>query len=155
MGYNLAGLLIRKKLENTSEIESLLKENLNYTEEVGFEDATTGFEENILDVLHTEKGTLLFYELGRLYDVSSYKEEVIQFMVSDVSDTYYFEHYNNEELKRKYITSQGEIAEDIGTGSIDIEEDLIDEIWELTNQFLESNSIDTIFESNFKRYQIN
>ncbi len=154
MGYNLGGLLIRKKLESTVEIEKLLKEKVTYTEEVGFEDAVTSFKENVVDVLHTEKGTLLVYELGRLYDISDRKEEVIQFMVSDVSDTYYFEHYNKEELKRKYITSEGEIAEDIGTGSFNIEEDVIDEIWGLTNQFLQYESSESVFEGVFKRYQI-
>ncbi len=75
-------------------------------------------------------------------------------MVSDVSDTYYFEKYSKGKLQRKYITSQGAIAEDEGEGFVSEDDDLMDKIWEFTDDYLKNNFIENMFDIKFKQYKI-
>lgn len=153
MGFNLAGLIVRKKLTEI-EIGTFLETSLHFLEEVDFETATSDFrDENTIDVLQTEKGTLIITGFGNIYDLASIKEEVIQFMVSDISDTYYFEQYSDGNLLRKYITSQGETAEDIGEGIISEEDDIMDKVWTLTDEYLQNGFVENMFDMKFKRYE--
>lgn len=91
MGYNLAGLLIKNKYSQ-QKIEELIESEIEFIEVVDFENAiSSSHDENSIDILQTETGTLIITELGQIYDISNTKNNVIQFMISDVSDTYYFE----------------------------------------------------------------
>ena len=103
MGFNIAGLILKQKLDSKQDLENLLSNELEFLKEVDFEAATSSFrDENTIDVLGTENGTFVIIELGKLYDITNIKAEVIQFMISDLSDTYYFEKYNHGNLDRKY-----------------------------------------------------
>ncbi len=154
MGFNIAGLIVNKKISDT-EIETLVESKIRFLNEVDYENAISGFrDENTIDVLQTETGTFLITELGQMYDLSGFSHDIIQFMISDVSDTYYFEKFANGQLVRKYITSQGEIAENIGDGFISEDDDLMDKILEFTDEYLQndfSNNTETI---KFKRYEL-
>ena len=120
-----------------------------------FDEATSSFrDENTIDILQTDHGTLVIMELGQIYDLTNIKVEVVQFMVSDVSDTYYFEKYSNGKLDRKYINSQGEVAEDIGEGFVNEDDDLMDKIWEFTDDYLQNNFTENMFDLKFKRYEV-
>ena len=152
MGYNIAGLLIKRETDQTI-IEDLLDSKISFTGEVGFEDATTGDrEENTIDILQTSSGTLIFTEFGSLYDISNFDGEIIQFIISDISDTYYFEKYISGKLDRKYIYSQGEVSEDEGSGIIKEGDDLEDVIWQQADDFLQNNFTENMFNLQFKRY---
>jgi hypothetical protein len=152
MGYNITGLLIKGGTDQKI-IEDLLDNSISFSEETDFEDAAGSFREgNMIDILQTEGGTLIFTEFGTLYDISHFDREIIQFIISDISDTYYFEKYSSGKLDRKYIYSQGEISEDEGTAIIKEGEDLEAVIWQLADEFLQNNFIETMFDLKFKRY---
>lgn len=152
MGFNIAGLIANCKIDE-KEIGHLVENEITYSGEVGFEEATSSFrDENTIDVLQSEKGTLIIVEMGVQSDISNFKGEIIQFIISDVSDTYYFEKYTNGYLDRKYIYSQGEVFEDEGEGIIKEDEDITDLIWEFCEKYLQNNFLETMFEQKFRRY---
>ena len=155
MGFNIAGLIIKQKIDNEQELENLLENKLSFSKDVDFDEATSSFrDENTIDILQTDHGTLVIIQLGQIYDLTNIKVEVVQFMVSDVSDTYYFEKYSNGKLDRKYINSQGEVAEDIGEGFVNEDDDLMDKIWEFTDDYLQNNFTENMFDLKFKRYEV-
>ncbi|GAL61841.1 hypothetical protein [Algibacter lectus] len=155
MGFNIAGLLIENKIEK-QEIEKILECKITFLREVDFEEASSSYrdDDESIDILQTETGTLIITELGQVYDISIFDGKIIQFMISDVSDTYYFEKYINGNLERKYINSQGEIAKNEGVGIIEEGNDMTDLIWELANNYLQNNFAENMFDKKFKRYKI-
>jgi hypothetical protein len=154
MGFNVAGLMIRKKVDQ-SEIEKLLSNKISFVEDVDFEGATSeAKDDNAIDVLQSESGTLLITTLGSIFDLSDTSDDIIQFMISEVSDTYYFEHYNSGQLIRKFIYSQGEIAEDTGEGEVSEKDDLADKVWELAGNYLQNDFAENMFDHKFRRYQL-
>jgi len=154
MGFNIAGLLIKGETNETS-IKNLLGHTISFLEEVNFDEATSSFRnENTIDILQTKTGALIITELGQVYDITNFGKEIIQFMISDVSDTYYFEKYTAGEIDRKYIYTQGEIVENEGDGIIKDDGYLLDLIWEFTDNYLQNSFIDNMFELKFKRYKL-
>ncbi|MCD9854891.1 hypothetical protein LUD75_09255 [Epilithonimonas sp. JDS] len=154
MGFNIAGLLMKSQMTE-QQIEDFLETKITYSSTVDFEEATSGSrDQNTIDVLQTDSGTLIITELGQLYDITDFEGEIIQFMISDVSDTYYFEKYNNKVLERKYIYSQGEIAEDEGSGIITEDAEILDLVWEFADHYLQNDFTKNLFSQKFKRYQI-
>jgi hypothetical protein len=154
MGYNIAGLLIKGQSDQKI-IENLIGRKISFSEEIYFDDATASFrEDNTIDILQTETGTLIFMEFGTLYDISDFDGKIIQFIISDISDTYYFEKYSSGQLERKYIYSQGEISEDEGNGIIEESQDLEDVIWQQAGDFLQINFIEKMFDLKFKRFHL-
>ncbi|WP_299249174.1 hypothetical protein [uncultured Cytophaga sp.] len=155
MGFNIAGLIFKNDVGNEKELERLLNIKLEYKSTVNFEDATSSSrDENTIDVLHTAHGALVIMTLGEIFDISTIQNEVVQFMVSDVSDTYYFEKYSEGKLDRKYISSMGEVIEDVGDGIVNEENDLMEIVWEIADDYLQNNFSDNMFDLNFKRYEI-
>lgn len=155
MGFNIAGLIFKKNISSEKELESLLDIKLEYKTNVGFEDATSSSRaENTIDVLQTEHGALVIMSLGEIYDLTAIEHDVVQFMVSDVSDTYYFEKYSEGKLDRKYISSIGEIIEDEGEGIVSDGDDLMDIVWEIANDYLNNNFSEIMCDLDFKRYEI-
>lgn len=154
MGFNIAGLLIENKIEK-QEIEKILECKITFLREVDFEEASSSYrdDDESIDILQTETGTLIITELGQVYDISIFDGKIIQFMISDVSDTYYFEKYINGNLERKYINSQGEIAENEGVGIIEEGNDMMDLIWELANNYLQNNFAENMFEKKVQKIQ--
>lgn len=156
MGYNIAGLLINRKMDSAG-LEKLLGVKLEYFKDIDFEEASGSYNtQGMIDVLASETGTLLFMELGQIYDLSLFPADlkVIQFMISDVSDTYYFEMYANGNSVRKLITTQGDIAEDTGTGFITIEDDTEEIVWEFADAFLKNGFMEKRYEMQLKCYEI-
>lgn len=153
MGYNITGLLIKGKTDQRI-IEGLVGQKISFSEESDFDDATGGFrEDRTIDMLQTQTGSHILTEFGTLYDISKFDGEIIQFIISDVSDTYYFEKYFNGKLERKYIYSQGDISEDEGNGIISEGEDLEEVIWQQAGEFLQNNFTATMFDLKFNRYR--
>ncbi len=154
MGYNITGLIIRGTMEQGM-IEDLTDQEISFSEEKSFEDATGSFrEDNTIDILQTQTGALIFTEFGRLYDISNFDGEIIQFSISDIADTYYLEKYIAGKLERKYICSQGEISENEGSGLIKEGEDLEEVIWQQAGDYLQNNFIEMMFDLKFKRYRL-
>ena len=154
MGFNIAGLLIKGQTDD-AQINSLLESKIAFYKTVSFEEATSSLrDDNTVDILQTKTGSLIITELGQIYDISTFEKDIIQFMISDVSDTYYFEKYTNGKLDRKYIYSQGEIQENEGQGIIKEDDDVLDLIWEFTDAFLQNDFMENRFEQKFKRYKL-
>ncbi|AUC77059.1 hypothetical protein [Olleya sp. Bg11-27] len=154
MGFNISGLLIKGQTDN-AQINTLLESHIAFYKTVSFEEATSSFrDDNTVDILQTKTGTLIITELGQIYDISTFETDIIQFMISDVSDTYYFEKYTNGKLDRKYIYSQGEIQENEGQGIIKEDDDVLDLIWEFTDTFLQNGFMENRFDQKFKRYTL-
>ena len=105
MGYNITGIICSKKIDTTEGFEKFLGMKLkNLNEEVLFENALNSFkEEGCIDTYNTEKGTFILPDFGKQYDFTKTPdiEHIIQFIVSDVSDTHYFEKLLNGKLVRK------------------------------------------------------
>ena len=149
----MTGLLIKGKTDQRI-IEDLVGQKISFSEESDFEDATGSFrEDRTIDMLQTQTRSLILTEFGMLCDISKFDGEIIQFMISDISDTYYFEKYLSGKLKRKYIYSQGDISEDEGNGIINEGEDLEEVIWQLAGEFLQNNFTASMFDLKFKRYR--
>lgn len=149
MGYNIAGVLTDTKLNNQEDLKEVFQTTLKYIEDVDSESATIPKHSSEYDVYTNNKGSLVLFQLGELYEFSDTKGVFIQFMISDVSDTYYFEKYNNGQLERKLIVSQGEFTEDEGIGIIDGDDDFMDKVLELSNELL---AINDFYNLTFKRY---
>jgi hypothetical protein len=153
MGFNITGILVKKKFDNEQEIETFLEKKIEFSKDVDFDEATSSFrDKNTVDILQTENGGFIITGLGELYNLVKTENEVIQFMVSDVSDTYYFEKYSAGQLVRKYISSQGETIENIGEGFINENEDLIENIWAFADEYLKNDFTKNMFHLKFKRY---
>jgi hypothetical protein len=155
MGFNIAGLLVKKKFDTEQEIETFLEIKMKFSKDVNFEEATSSSrDENTIDILQTEHGIFIITELGQVYDLTNTENDAIQFIVSDVSDTYYFEKYSGGQLVRKRVTSQGETAEDIGEGMINEDDDLMDKIWDFASEYLQNDFNENMFDLKFKRYEL-
>ena len=157
MGYNIAGLLINKKIDGMEGLEKLLNVKLAYFKDIDFEEASDSYNtQGMIDVLATETGTLLLMELGQIYDLSTFPKDVdvIQFMISDVSDTYYFEKYDKGQPVRKFITTQGDIAEDTGEGLISEDDDLEEIVWEFADAYLQNNFMENRYDMMLKCYEV-
>ena len=155
MGLNIAGLIIKEKVALTEGLESILASKLTFTTEVDFDDAASSFKERFTDVIQNEIGTLVLTTFGELYDLSTCKADCIQFMISDVSATYYVEQYSGGNLIRKFIISEGEIAEDIGEGLVGEDDDISDKVWDWIDEYLALNgNLDSLYEGSFKRYEM-
>lgn len=153
MGYNIAGLLMKGHIDQI-QIETVLERKIVFLADTDFEDATGSLRDKTVDLLQTSKGLLLLTELGVMYDISEFDGEIIQFMISDVSETYYFEKYTQGNLDRKYISSQGGMIENQGSGIINADDEMIEVIWKLTGDFLQNNFTENRFDFKFKRYRL-
>ena len=155
MGFNFAGLIIKNNIENQEQLESLLNQKLEYYKSVSFDDATSSLrDDDSVDILKTKNGVLVIMALGQKYDLTKIPGEVIQFMNSDVSDTYYFEKCTDGKLDRKYITSQDNTAEDFGENYIVEDEDLIDVVWAFADEYLRINILKNQSRISFERFII-
>lgn len=154
MGLNIAGLIFNKKIDN-QQLEDLFNNKLEYAKDTDFDEATSSFrDENTIDVLQTEYGTFVIIEMGEVHDLTNIHSEIVQFIVSDVSDTYYFEKYSNGKLERKFISSQGEIADNFGEGILNEDDDLEDKVWEFIDNYLQINFTEIMFDLKFRQYKI-
>lgn len=148
MGFNIASILIKGKVSE-DQISEILGYQITYNQEVDFEEASSSFRpENAVDIFQNENGTFIFVPFTDDSDLSKCKNDIVKIIISDVSDTYYFEKFSDGKLERKYIYSQGEIFENEGIGIIDEETNFTDLLWEFCDEFLKEE----IFEKKFKRY---
>lgn len=155
MGFNISGLIIKNKSKNLKELESLLNNKLKFVEDIDFEQAMSNYRvKNTIDIMQSPSGIFAFMEVGQFQDLTRIKSDCIQFLISDVSDTYFFEKYSNGKLDRKLITSQGEISEEYGEGYIKKGDDFMDKIWKFAEEYLEDNFTEDMFSCDFKRYKI-
>lgn len=155
MGFNIAGIIVKENIESTSDLEKIFGQTFEYNKEVGFEEAaSTHKTPNSIDVYSNKNGGFVTMGIESLIDLSSTEKDIVQFIVSDVSDTYYFEKHKNGELERKLITSEGEVAEDAGTGIINRDDEFLDVIWSLADDFLETNFTEVMSDLKFKHFEL-
>ena len=70
--------------------------------------------------MQTRTGIFAFLEPGCFQDATRIKSDCIQFLISDVSDTYFFDKHSNGKLERRLITTQGKIIEEFGEGYLNL-----------------------------------
>ena len=163
MGYNFSGLIINKKLDTATELSAILETKLQKMGTTGFENASSSYKEpGLIDVLTTDKGTLVLTEQGSLYELQEVSKgiEIIQFIISDVSSTYYLEKCSDGQLIRKSITSEFESVEDMGEplpfeSSKDAKEekDFSETLWEAIGSVLQIDAPRALHDLDFARYQ--
>ncbi|RQO75585.1 hypothetical protein DBR43_09620 [Pedobacter sp. KBW06] len=137
------------------EIEVILRNEITFLKEVTFEDATNSSrDENTIDIFHGEKGTFVITEPGQLYEVEDFNNEVIQFVIAEVSDVYFFEKYSGGKLVRRYINLQGSMEENFGEGIISGDKDLMDRVWSFVDEYLQIGAGGDIFGLKFRRYEL-
>ncbi len=154
MGINISGIITDKKISE-GEIEKLLEEKLTLKSTVSFEEAIESVPKgNAIDVLHTNFGTIIFMDMGCIYEIHNFKNQIVQFMIIDISDTYWFEKYDNGKLLRKFVYSQGDIGDNIGEGIVNDGKDVEDVVWEIANEYLKIDFLQSTDELTFNRYSL-
>ncbi|MEM7658158.1 MAG: hypothetical protein AAF399_18675 [Bacteroidota bacterium] len=95
-----------------------------------YETATVNFrKDNNIYLYSSERGSIVLPNFGQLAQHIPPAGDFIQFIVSDASDTQYVERYHNGEVSRKFISTDGEVAEDVGEGFLEADDYVLDVIW--------------------------
>lgn len=148
MGLNIAAIIAKEKMSE-QEISQLLGVSLSSSQEVGFEEAVSEYHpEKGISILQSEKGSLLFVPMEE-YNLSAHKGEIVNMIIGDASDTYYFEKFLGGNSVRKFIYSQGEIYEDEGEGIVDENTDFTDLFFEICEEYLQTSDLENY---SFKHY---
>ena len=156
MGFNLTGIATNFPLESREEIEQNLGFSIEKleSENTSLEEASANHkQEDTLFVLSNSKGALVFPDFGGLIDQPPNKGEMIQFVISDVSDTYYFEKFKDGVRERKLVMGDGEVFESEGEGVISEEDETYDKAWEYIESFLGMTEKE-IAKTPFKKYRM-
>ena len=155
MGFNFSGIVIKKVFQSEEELGRCVESKVRYLEEVGFEEALTSFkEEAVVDVYQSKKGALLLPVFGRLSDLRIFAAEAVQFILSDVSDTFYFEKYASGQLVQKFIMSDGELIQNTGNYTTDEDEDWSEKIWQLADEYVLKDFSQHLPNLKFGRYEL-
>ena len=156
MGYNITGYATNVSIQNKEDLETLCGVQLSdlESEAPAYEEATASFrEDGQFYIYANDKGSLIFPNFGHLAQNIPSSGEFIQFIVSDVSDTHYFEMYNNGELTRKLILTDGEVAEEYGEGFIEGGDELFEKVWDYIQEAIGVSEAD-VMELPFRAYSI-
>ena len=154
MGLNITGYATNFAINTKEELEQIIGCRLSSleNESQAYQDATSNFrDDNRIYLYSSEQGSIVLPNFGQLIQNIPNSGELIQFIISDVSDTHYLEVFHNGELKRKFITTEGEIAEDIGKGFVEENDYIPDKVWEYIEETIRVNDI---IDLEFKRYSI-
>ena len=120
--------------------------------EIDFEEASSSQRpKERLDILQTGSGVFLLFNLMDGIHPPPADLEIIHFIISDVSDTYYLDKYEHGELVSHMVISEGEIVEESGKAIFNPEEDLEDFIFDKVAQYLELSESENIWDATFKR----
>ena len=151
MGYNIAGLVI-KGTPTQETLEALLGDKYVFEKEIDFEEASSSQRpKERLDVLQTGSGVFLLFDLMDGIHPPAADLEIIHFIISDVSDTYYLDKYEQGELVSHMVISEGEIVEESGEAIFDPEEDLEDFVFDKVAQYLQLSEGENIWDATFNR----
>jgi len=156
MGLNTNMILTTASLKSQAEIEAYLGIDITYTmtEEASLEDGLTSFKSaNDLYAYTNEKGTILLPDFYYLLDDNTIPKQgtVLQVMISDVSSTYYGVVYKNGELVQKLILTEGEIAEEEGSGYFSEEVEYYEKFWQVAEALIGLTE-EEAFEQSFRQY---
>lgn len=151
MGYNIAGLVI-KGTPSQETLEALLGDKYVFEKEIDFEEASSSQRpKERLDVLQTGSGVFLLFDLLDGIHSPPADLEIIHFIISDVSDTYYLDKYEQGELVSHLVISEGEIAEESGKAIFNPEEDLEDFVFDQAAKYLELSDAGNLWDATFIR----
>lgn len=151
MGYNIAGLVI-KGTPSQETLEALLGDKYVFEKEIDFEEASSSQRpKERLDILQTGSGVFLLFDLMDGIHPPPSDLEIIHFIISDVSDTYYLDKYEQGELVSHLVISEGEIAEESGKAIFNPEEDLEDFVFDQAAKYLELSDAGNLWDATFIR----
>lgn len=154
MGYNITGYATNFAVDTKEELEYITGCKLSNLEDESkaYEDAIYSFrDDDKIYVYSSERGAIILPNFGQLIQNPPSSGELIQFIISDVSDTYYFESFKDGALTRKLITTEGEIVEDVGKGFVHEGDYLLDKVWAYLEKTI---GVDDMMGLNFKKYAI-
>jgi hypothetical protein len=97
-------------------------------------------------------GCLIIYHAGQSYDVSDVKEDIIQFVLFSLANSYFFEQYHQGKLQRRYMIVNGEVHEDEGTGVLQEGDDVEAIVKKLLDDFLEAPISKQLDQLELQRY---
>jgi len=141
-------------LKDFSGIEKILEEKITPVSTQGFDDmlSVLATEDKYLYTLNIGQGGMVFFSATQMYDLSNYTGEVVQFIISNTADTFYFEHHISGQLQTKYISSQGEVYEDIGD-TITLSDTLQREgvVWNYASDFLQIDFPQKMYEIQYTK----
>jgi hypothetical protein len=111
MSFNIAGIALNKKIDNTAEnLKDLLGFNIAFEEEIDFETASENWkEEGIIDLVPLDNTSIIFTDMD--IAMGSYKltdTVVLTFAISETSDAYNLVLNNGHTTLRNIMEVQGE-----------------------------------------------
>ena len=112
MGFNIAGIVINKNLENNiKSIEKAFSWNLAFVEEINFEQAYENWkEESICDIYFSSNGTFIFLNIEMCIDEYKMKgSKVLTFALSETSMSFNVNITENGFITRSLMESDGQV----------------------------------------------
>lgn len=112
MGFNIAGIVINKNLENSIEtIEKAFSWNLAFVEEINFEQASENWkEESICDIYFSSNGTFIFLNMEMCIDEYKMKgSKVLTYALSETSMSFNVNITENGFITRSLMESDGQV----------------------------------------------
>ncbi|MHA3090931.1 hypothetical protein [Acinetobacter brisouii] len=153
MGMNIAGCIVKKVITSQYDLEELFGAELEFQGDISFAEACDlERDENTIDVYCNAVGCLIIYHAGQSYDVSDVKEDIIQFVLFSLANSYFFEQYHQGKLQRRYMIVNGEVHEDEGTGVLQEGDDVEVIVKQLLDDFLEAPISKQLDQLELQRY---
>lgn len=150
---NIAGCIVKKVIETSQDLEALFGARLQYLGEVDFDQAADlEREEDTIDVYTNSAGCLIVYHVGQSFDISEVDEEIVQFVLFDLANSYFFEHYQQGTLQCRYMTTDDEVLEDEGNDILQEGDEIEEVVGQVLDEFLQAPIAAQLTKLTFKRY---
>lgn len=136
---NISGCITKKVIESQDDLEELFGTTLEYLGDTNFASVTDlEREDNTIDIYSNAQGCLIIYHAGQSYDVSEVKEEIAQFVLFALANSYFFEQYRNGDLQRRYMVVNGEVHDNEGEGILKQGDDVEVVVKRVIDEFLQA-----------------
>lgn len=150
---NISGCIVKKAISSQDNLEKLFGTPLEYLRDISFAEATDlEHDENTIAVYSNEVACLIIYHAGQSYDVSEVKDDIVQFVLFSLANSYFFEQYHQGELQRRYMVVDGEVHEDVGEGTLQKGDDVEAVVKKTLDEFLQMPISAQLNQLTFQRY---
>lgn len=150
---NIAGCIVKKAITSRQDLEELFGTALEFQGEIDFAEATDlDRDENTIDIYSNAVGCLIIYHAGQSYDVSDVQQEIVQFVLFALANSYFFEQYQQGKLQRRYMIVDGEVHENEGEGVLEEGDDVEVVVQHVLDEFLQAPIAAQLPQLTFKRY---
>lgn len=150
---NISGCIAKKAITSQDDLEELFGTTLEYLGDISFAQATDlERNENTIDVYSNDVACLIIYHAGQSYDVSEVKEDIVQFVLFSMANSYFFEQYHLGELQCRYMVVNGQVHENIGGGILQQGDDVEIVVKKILDEFLQAPISAQLPQLIFQRY---